>query len=165
MICSNWNFWHLPVADPGGGGHAPHDPVKINHKKDGCRRQPYRLHVSRPLTYPATGSATGLLLSVVRSCSNNQLRNRSTYRWKKNIYPMFLFLQNIRAEKQGKNICSCCVQITSQYCVWLQRNGIVHGTFPSAKSNSHTNLTKYWRKDTHDDNILLITGNHDLRLG
>ena len=26
----------------------PHSPVKISHKKDGRRRQPYRFHVSPP---------------------------------------------------------------------------------------------------------------------
>ena len=35
----------------GRGGHAPSPPpgpVKINHKKDGRLRQPYRFHVSLP---------------------------------------------------------------------------------------------------------------------
>ena len=40
------------------GGHAPPGPVKISHKKDGCRRRPHRFHVSLP-PYPAAGSATG----------------------------------------------------------------------------------------------------------
>ena len=38
----------------------PPSPVKISHKKDGCRRQPHGFHVSRPLPYPVAGSATGL---------------------------------------------------------------------------------------------------------
>ena len=43
----------------GRGGHAPPDPVKIGHKKDGHRRRPHRFHVSRPPSpYPAAGSAT-----------------------------------------------------------------------------------------------------------
>ena len=47
------------VADPGGPrGAMPPGPVKISHKKDGCRRQPHRFHVSRPPPYPAAGSAT-----------------------------------------------------------------------------------------------------------
>ena len=46
----------LTVADPVGG---PKGHVKISHKEDGCRRQPWRFHVSRPLPYPAAGSATG----------------------------------------------------------------------------------------------------------
>ena len=49
------------VVDPGGGRGAmppPSGPVKISHKKDGCQRRPHRFHVSRPLPYPAAGSAT-----------------------------------------------------------------------------------------------------------
>ena len=46
------------VADPGGQkGHAP-GPVKISHKKDGCRIWSHRFHVSRPPLYPVAGSAT-----------------------------------------------------------------------------------------------------------
>ena len=50
------------VADPGGarGPWPPPGPVKIGHKKDGCRRWPHRFHVSRPPPYPAAGSATAL---------------------------------------------------------------------------------------------------------
>ena len=50
------------VADHGGGGEGampPPGPVKINHKKDGCRRRPHICHVSWPPPYPAAGSATG----------------------------------------------------------------------------------------------------------
>ena len=59
---------HSPRQIPSGsssgsegaeGAMPPHSPVKISHKKDGRRRQPYRFHVSRPPPYPAAGSATG----------------------------------------------------------------------------------------------------------
>ena len=36
----------------------PPRPVKISHKKDGHQRRPHRFHISRPPSYPATGSAT-----------------------------------------------------------------------------------------------------------
>ena len=52
---------YYTVADPGGaeGAMAPPGPVKIGHKKDGCRRRPHRFHVSRP---PPTQSLDPLLL-------------------------------------------------------------------------------------------------------
>ena len=70
LALKNSHFFFLPhttelklhpgvgsVADPGGGrgGHGPPPgPVKIGHKKYGCRRRPHRFHVSRPprLTQP-----------------------------------------------------------------------------------------------------------------
>ena len=42
---------------------APPGPVKIGHKKDGCRRRPHRFHVSRP---PLTQSLDPLLRSSVQ---------------------------------------------------------------------------------------------------
>ena len=55
------------VADPGGdeGAMAPPGPLKISHKKDGSQIWPHRLHVSRHLLYPATGSATD---TSVKTC-------------------------------------------------------------------------------------------------
>ena len=42
------------VADPGVvmGAMLPPVPVKISHKKDGCRRWPHRFHISCPPTCP-----------------------------------------------------------------------------------------------------------------
>ena len=53
--CFDFTKMRNAVADPGGGqgGHGPPRPVKIGHKKDGCRRRAHRFHVSRPpLTRP-----------------------------------------------------------------------------------------------------------------
>ena len=56
---------YYSVADPGGeGAMAPSGPVKISHKKNGCRRRPHRFHVSRP-PYLAVGSATVIVYFVI----------------------------------------------------------------------------------------------------
>ena len=58
------------VADPGGGPRGPWPPpgpVKIGHKKDGCRRRLHRFHVSRPpLTRPLDPLLNSVYHQVVR---------------------------------------------------------------------------------------------------
>ena len=65
-------------------------PVKISHKKDGCRRQPHGFHVSQPPPpYPAAGSATDPLpppiplqtFSLCSSYINPQVGSSPSTEW------------------------------------------------------------------------------------
>ena len=46
--CKKTHYEYSSGSRGGRGGHGPPGPVKIGHKKDGCRRQPHRFHVSWP---------------------------------------------------------------------------------------------------------------------
>ena len=67
----------VSVADPGGGGEGamapPPGPVKISHKKDGCRIRPHKFHVSRPpstrLLDPLLGFRFGILFGLAMCTS------------------------------------------------------------------------------------------------
>ena len=58
----------VPGGGGGGGvkgGMPPSGPVKISHEKDDHRILSHRFHVSWPLSYLATGSATARLFAGI----------------------------------------------------------------------------------------------------